>query len=201
MHGLILRTFQVFVQDTYGPEAWEAIAARADMDGGQFEAMLNYDADTFERVIAATEVQFNKTRDMLLEDVGTYLVSHPNCEGLRRLLRFGGVDYIDFLHSLDDLPDRARLAVADLELPDLELHDGAQNRYQLTVGDGLPGFGFVLVGVLRAMADDYGALVLLDTEPSVDGCQEVEITLIEADFAQGRQFDLGGPGLRREGAA
>ncbi len=60
---------------------------------------------------------------MLLEDLGTYLVSHPNVQGLRRLLRFGGAGFIDFLHSLDELHDRARLAVPDLDLPQLELRD------------------------------------------------------------------------------
>jgi len=190
MHGLILRTFQVFVQDTYGAEAWAGIVTRSDLDTPDFEAMLNYAPETFDTVIAATEAELEKPRDLFLEDVGTYLVSHPNSEGLRRLLRFGGVDYIEFLHSLDDLPDRARLAVADLVLPDLELRDFGQNVFHLNVGDGLPGFGCVMVGVLRALADDYGALVLLDAAPAHQGHQTVEITLIESAFAEGREFEL-----------
>ncbi len=194
MHGLILRTFQVFVQDTYGPDTWLAIAGRTDLEVPDFEAMLNYDPETFDRLITATEAELEKPCDAFLEDVGTYLVSHPNSEGLRRLLRFGGVDYIEFLHSLDDLPDRARLAVADLELPDLELRDFGGNEFHLNVGDGLPGFGCVMVGVLRAMADDYGALVLLDAAPARRGLQSVEITLIETAFAEGRDFELAAGG-------
>ena len=92
MHGLILRTFQVFVQDTYGPEAWQNIVTCADLEAPDFEAMLNYDPKTFDQVVAATETTLDRPRDAFLEDVGTYLVSHPNSEGLRRLLRFGGVD-------------------------------------------------------------------------------------------------------------
>ncbi len=196
MHGLILRTFQVFVQDTYGQSAWEAITAHAQFEAGDFEAMLNYPPETFDAIIAATETRLGKSSDLFLEDVGTYLVSHPNSEGLRRLLRFGGVDYIEFLHSLDDLPDRARLAVADLVLPDLELRDMGQNTFRLTVGEGLPGFGFVMVGVLRAMADDYGALVLMDAERPGAGGQEVEITLVETAFSAGRSFDLAAGGTQ-----
>ncbi|MEQ5871267.1 heme NO-binding domain-containing protein [Sagittula sp. NFXS13] len=201
MHGLILRTFQVFVQDTYGPEAWLDISGRANLEIVDFEAMLIYPPETYDAVITASEDVMHKPRDVFLEDVGTYLVSHPNSEGLRRLLRFGGVDYIDFMHSLDDLPDRARLVVADLNLPSLEMHDDGQNQYRLLVGPGLPGFGYVMVGVLRAIADDYGALVLLDSRAETAAeVQVVEISLFETAFAEGREFDLAGRTPLRGGA-
>ncbi|SMX49305.1 heme NO-binding domain-containing protein [Maliponia aquimaris] len=190
MHGLILRTFQVFVEDTYGPAVWSDIAQRANLEVPDFEAMLNYDAQTYTALIGATERQLNKPAETIWEDVGTYLVSHPNSEGLRRLLRFGGVDFIEFLHSLDDLPDRTRLAVADLVLPDLELSETGANRFRLRVGVGLPGFGYVMMGVLRAMADDYGALALLDAESGQRGEQVLEITVIETAYAEGREFEL-----------
>jgi hypothetical protein len=194
MHGLILRTFQVFVQDTYGPAAWSRIAGAAVPEAGDFEAMLNYPPEVFTALLAASEAVLARPPEAFLEDVGTYLVSHPNSEGLRRLLRFGGVDFIEFLHSLEDLPDRARLAVADLELPDLDLLDGAQNSFHLQVGAGLPGFGHVMVGVLRAMADDYGALVLMDCSGDAAGRQIIEISLIETAYAEGRQFALAASG-------
>lgn len=190
MHGLILRTFEVFVEDTYGPSVWSEITQRAGLDVPVFEAMLNYDPDIYSGLIAASEAQLHKPAEAIWEDVGTYLVSHPNSEGLRRLLRFGGVDFIEFLHSLDDLPDRTRLAVADLALPDLELSDEGQYQFRLRVGEGVPGFGYVMMGVLRAMADDYGALALLDTEVGHRGGQVVEITVIETAYAEGRDFEL-----------
>lgn len=195
MHGLILKTFQVFVQDTYGTEAWTSVAQAADLEFAEFEAMLSYAPDVYDTLIAATEQVMHKPREVFLEDVGTYLVSHPNSEGLRRLLRFGGVDYIEFLHSLDDLPDRARLVVADLPLPDLQLHDDGKNQFRLVVGAGLAGFGYVMVGVLRALADDYGALVMLDTAPPHDsGHQVVDISLFETAFSEGREFALASGG-------
>ena len=133
-----------------------------------------------------------RDRAGMLEDLGTYLVSHPRTEALRRLLRFGGVTYVDFLHSLDDLPDRARLAVADLQLPALELREHASGRFSLACGPGMPGFGSVMTGILRAMADDYGALATIERErASADGAEVIAITLVETAFAAGRRFDLG----------
>ena len=49
----------------------------------------------------------------MMEDLGTYLIMNPSFPAVRRLLRFSGVTFLDFLHSLDDLPDRVRLAVPD----------------------------------------------------------------------------------------
>ncbi|BBU57757.1 hypothetical protein KU6B_40220 [Mameliella alba] len=190
MHGLILRTFQVFVEDTYGPGIWADIAEKAGLEVPDFEAMLNYAPETYSALIGAAETVLDKPAEAIWEDVGTYLVSHPNSEGLRRLLRFGGVDFIEFLHSLDDLPDRSRLVVADLVLPDLELTDNGNTQFKLRVGGGLPGFGYVMMGVLRAMADDYGALVLLDTESGHRGEQYLMVTVIETAYAEGREFEL-----------
>lgn len=191
MHGLILKTLQVFVQDTYGAEVWRNIAAHASLESPDLEAMLNYDKRVFKELVAAASAVLDKPSEAFLEDIGTYLVSHPTCEALRRLLRFGGVDFIEFLHSLDDLPDRARLVVADLGLPDLELRDHAVNQFQLKITGDLPGFVHVMTGLLRAMADDYGALALLDPSSEGAGCmQMIDITVVETAFAEGRDFEL-----------
>ncbi len=48
-----------------------------------------------------------------------------------------------------------------------------------------------MVGILRAMADDYGALVTLDHRGLRQEREEIEITLVEAAFAEGRSFALG----------
>ena len=42
------------------------------------------------------------------------------------------------------------------------------------------------------MADDYGALVLLDHEGTRDGTELIRISLLDSDFAQGRDFSLSG---------
>ncbi len=191
MHGLILRTLQIFTQDTYGYDTWSAIASEAGLENPDFEAMLHYDPAVLEAVLRAAETILNKPNEAFLEDVGTYLVSHPNCEGLRRLLRFGGVDFIEFLHSLDDLPDRARLAVADFTLPDVELRDHAGDSFELRLSGHLPGFGHVMVGLLRAMADDYGALALFEHCGAQGEVELITITLVETAYAEGRDFKLG----------
>ena len=191
MHGLINWAIQSFVRNTYGQARWQRVTDAAELGFSDFEAMLIYEDAQTDRVLVALSNELERPRDEILEDLGTYLVSHPQMEALRRLLRFGGVTYVEFLHSLDDLPDRARLAVSDLDLPPLELREHATGQFSLTCQAGMDGFACVLMGILRAMADDYGALVMLEHNGTSQQGEVIAITLIETSFAEGRSFDLG----------
>jgi len=192
MHGLINRSIQGFLRDTYGAATWIRVAQEARLAFDNFEAMLVYDPALTEAVLAAAAKVLNRPRDSVMEDLGTYLVSHPNTEALRRLLRFGGVTFEDFLHSLEDLPERARLALPDLDLPSLDLIELGPGEFCLHVAAPFGGVGLVLVGLLRAMADDYGALVLLDRTDDGPGVEQISINLLDHSHSKGRKFDLAG---------
>ena len=194
MHGLINRSIERFVRDTYGRETWIGLTQRLDLGFTEFESMLTYDIDVTVDLLDDLARELDKPVTDILEDIGTYLVSHPNCEAIRRLLRFGGVTFPEFLHSLDDLPARTQLAVSDLELPSLELREFGTDFFCLTVHTEqvrMPGFGHVVMGLLRAMADDYGALVFLEHKGGRDGREIIDVRLLETAFASGREFELG----------
>jgi len=194
MHGLVNRALERFTRDSYGDGLWQEVMSGLDLGYGEFEPLMRYDPEVTERVLMALGTRLGRARTDLLEDVGTYLVSHPKVEPIRRLLRFSGVDFADFLHSLEDLPDRARLAVADLDLPPICLHADGAGLYRLEVGlrdRGGLRFGPVVMGVLRAMADDYGALVFLEHRGVTGKAELIEVRLLDEGFASGRAFDLG----------
>jgi hypothetical protein len=200
MYGLVNRAIERFVRDTYGRDVWIETVRRLDLGFTEFESMMTYDPEITEQVLAAVGARLDRGRDDLLEDIGIYLVSNPATEALRRLMRFSGVDYVDFLHSLDDLPERARLAVADLDLPALELRDQGVGVYRLHVGlperHGLR-LGPVVMGLLRAMADDYGALALVEHQGTDGGYEIIEVRLLDEGFASGRAFVMGAGGQAR----
>ncbi|MEX0282144.1 MAG: heme NO-binding domain-containing protein [Arenibacterium sp.] len=191
MHGLVIKSLEAFFRATYGEQRWLKVMENSAFEFSEFEALQTYDESGCLDVLELVSKDLGQSQGEVLEDVGTFLVSHSQCERLRRLLRFGGETYVEFLHSMDDLRDRARLAVEDLNLPPIELREHTSGLYSLTCMPGIPGFGSVLLGVLRAMADDYGALVMLDHRGRRDGCEVISIALIETAFAEGRSFDLG----------
>jgi hypothetical protein len=190
MHGLINRSIQCFLRDTHGAAVWSRLVQEAGLAFDSFEPMLTYDPVLTDAVIDAAARVLDRPRDCLMEDLGTYLVSHPNVEALRRLLRFGGVNFTDFLHSLEDLPGRGRLALPDLDLPSLHLLDHGGDIFTLSCHSPIRGVGHVMIGLLRAMADDYGALVFLNHESTTPEAEVISIHVIEAAFATGRRFDL-----------
>lgn len=191
MHGVVNKAIECFLRDTYTTAVWEDVCSASRFGAASFEAMLVYDPDVTERVIEAAVARIGKPRDALLEDLGIYLVSHPRYEALRRLLRFAGVTFEDFVLSIDELPGRARLALPDLDVVPIRLHTLGPGRYELCCGPGWPGFGHVLAGGLRAMADDYGALVTMSLlSETEDGHSCLELTLHENHHSRGRSFEL-----------
>ena len=203
MHGLVNKAFQNFIGDSFGATAWREVSQRSGIaqllgpDG--FEAMQRYDDSLTESVIDAAVTLLRRPRDSLLEDLGTYLVSTEKMDPVRRLLRFGGVSFTDFLYSLDDLQGRSHLAVPDLALPHLQLDEAGPDRFMLTCSAGMAGFGYVMVGILRALADDYGALVVLEHRGVVtsnwpDGTSSViewiRIEVHDPAYQAGKRFDL-----------
>ncbi|SIT12268.1 Haem-NO-binding [Roseivivax lentus] len=190
MHGLINATLQFFVEDNYGADRWAAVARRAGLKTAMFETMLVYEDTVTNAVVRAIAQEFARPPEAVLEDVGIYLVTHPKRQALRRLLRFSGTDFRDFLYALDDLPDRMRLAVPDLRLPSIAVSDLGGDRFEISCRSPFPGAGCVLMGLLRAMADDYGALVVLDHHADDAGCDVFRVTLVKEAFMPGRAFDL-----------
>lgn len=193
MHGLILRAMQSFLRDIWGAGFWQAVATDLRLPAQGFEAMLTYDPALGTAVLDRAAARLSRSRESLLEDMGTYLVSHPRRDGVRRLLRFGGAGFPDFVHSLTHLPGRVRLAVPDLHLPTLRVEMRGPDCFCVTVADGddltLP-LASLLVGLIRAMADDYGALVLIEPEAEA---AVIRIDLLDGHHAQARDFTLAAP--------
>ena len=141
MHGLINRAIQDFVRDSFGDATWAKVARQAGLEPPSFEPMLSYDDQITEQVIAASSGILSRRPSDVLEDIGHYLVTHERLAPLRRLLRFGGVDFVDFLHTLDDLPDWARLAVDDLILPPITLIEESPGAWRLELRGAPRGAG------------------------------------------------------------
>ena len=196
MYGLLLRSLQGYLRATFGVAVWARVLRSAGLPPDGFEPMLPYDAAILAQVLTAAEAALDRPVESLLEDLGTFLVADPGHQALRRLLRFGGGNFAEFLMSLEELPDRARLAMPDLVLPQIRLTETGPGLYRMALAQSLPALFPIMLGALRAMADDYGALVLIDSEPSGVGTasagegRQLSVHILEAAHGAGRGFSL-----------
>tara|TARA_R110002096_G_scaffold7102_4_gene31497 strand:- start:20623 stop:21204 length:582 start_codon:yes stop_codon:yes gene_type:complete len=164
MHGIINRGLQNFVLNIYGNDVWEDVCADAGVTYNNFETMLTYDDIITEQVLDAIGGAVNRTRSDILEDFGTFIVSEHCSASVRKLLRLGGETFVEFLHSLEDVYDRVQIAIPDLETPTMRLKVKSKQEYVLRYEFYKCGYGAVFLGLLRAMADDYGSLVTINHE-------------------------------------
>jgi hypothetical protein len=189
MDALLLRSLQGYVRDTFGASVWQAACRRAEVTTETFEPMLRYDPGTADRVAQSAADVLGRPVETIWEDMGTYLVTNPGHEGVRRLLRFGGTNFADFLLSLEEMPGRARLALPDLRFPEMTLTELGCDRFEIRCLSRIRSIPRVLVGILTAMADDYGTLCLIEADESA----RISVRILDSRHAEGRRFDLARP--------
>lgn len=178
------------MRGTYGDEFWSNVVHDLKLGFSHFEPMFRYEPKLTENIVDRAAGRLGKTRDALLEDFGTFLIVDKRSDRVRRLLRFGGVTFTEFLHSLEDLPGRARLAVPEIDMPEIELDELPDGQFVLSVCHSIPGFGHVILGSLRALADDYGTLALLEHDGRDGETETISVQLLDVAYAEGRRFDL-----------
>ncbi|WP_375261509.1 heme NO-binding domain-containing protein [Palleronia sp.] len=190
MNGLTARALQSFVRRTYGDEVWAAVLADSQVNVASFELMLNYPPVTSERVLASAAAHLARAPEEVLEDLGIFLVSHPDMQPLCRLLRFGGTDFANFVQSMGDLPERARMVLPHATLPPISPVNEGGGRWTIFCGREPRGMVHVIRGAVCAMADDYGALVTVELGPDDGSDHRLDVAILSDHFSEGRAFDL-----------
>ena len=193
MEGLVCRALENFVTDLHGAEVWSAAIGAAGIRlPGPSESWVvpNRHAPALCRAAADLTGQ---PPEELAADLGVWLVTAPATAPIRRLLRFGGHDFAEFLMSLEELSGRAALAVPAFMLPDVSVEFDAGGVATIDVGRGMPYYPALLEGVVRAMADDYGVLAWAERAPAPpDARTQLTVRLHDPAFAKARRFALSG---------
>lgn len=193
VHGVVNKALERFTIDTYGFGLWQKVVSACPHAVAFYEAMLCYpDQDSYALLNQLSRI-LNKPNADILEDMGTYLVVHRNQDGVRRLLRFGGVDFRDFLFSLNEFNARIDLIMPDLNLPQIGVVCGAKNQISIRLAPSWSEFIYLCIGILHAMADDYGALIRL-AHFADTGSAVIQITLVDDRFAVAQGFKLAARG-------
>lgn len=182
MYRLMNRAIEGFVQRAYGPPCWHAVAERIGLTAAGFQPFRDYPLAITQELTNAVATVLDKPPAEVIEDVGAWLA---RVEGMRRLLRFSGSDFSDFVLSLEELPGRIRMILPDLAAPDVSVSVHGPQAYRITLAGDDWLWRALIAGLLRAMSDDYGALALI-----VDEGDAILVDVSDASFGDGRGFDL-----------
>lgn len=184
MQQLVVRAVEEFLRQTYGDDLWLRVAGNPGDDdrlalmGGAFTSR----GVSVRNLVTSAAAELGKTAQELLEDGGAWLAGR---EAICRLLRFSGHDFRDFILSLEELPGRVHFVVPDLGVPEINVSVCEQGVFWLTLPEDSLGWPSILGGIIRAMADDYGALGVVTVEGNV-----VTVGIPDDDFSAGREFSL-----------
>ncbi len=193
MHRLVIRAVEEFLCDTYGDAVWGQVLAGCEAESADRQASpetLSVSRDRAERLIPMAASRLDKPVAELLEDMGAWLARR---EPIRRLMRFSGRDFEDFVISLEELPGRARFVMPDLRMPRIDVVHEPGRTLRLVLAPSAMGWTSLFAGLVRVMADDYGALSVIEVEGSC-----VIVSISDDAFAAPREFRLG-QALPREG--
>jgi hypothetical protein len=195
MHGMICKTLEMFLRSQHGEEAWSAIRRAAGVQEERLEALHGYPDAMLRDLLVSTRSRLQLPIHAILDDIATWLCVHPPLEPVRRLIRFSGPTFVDLLWSLEELPDRAALAVPDLAMPLCRVREPRPGSFAIEVEWHHPCAGAFISGLLRTMADDYGTLVRVDWGGRMrDGdrfVERLEVELVMMGHGAARPFALG----------
>ena len=182
MHGLINRSFELFLRDCYGDRTWERVARHSKVDPrGFFLLQSSSDSITATLVDEASKV-LKKPSGELVEDLGGWLTRR---EPIRRLLRFSGRDFSEFVDMLGDFPNRVVMIIPSLKAPRIVVTMRSAQHYEVVVDSDTDIWPVLLAGILRGMADDYGALAVITVTR-----QGLNVDVAMTGFSLMRPFEL-----------
>lgn len=182
MHGLVNRCIESFLRSGYGDVIWKNIASEAGVHSDGFLTWGDCPDSISRSIVNASARQLDKSVDELLEDIGAWISRQ---EQIRRLLRFSGANFEEFVESLRELSGRIKLIIPDLDLPGFVILSDNPGSYRIVADTHFLGLMRVLAGMIRAMADDYGSLALISV---MRNC--IDINIVVPDHSQKRRFDL-----------
>lgn len=182
MHGLINRSFELFLRDCYGDRTWERVARQSKVDPRGFFLLQKTSEKVSDTMVAASATILKKAQGELVEDLGGWLTQR---EPIRRLLRFSGRDFSEFVESLGEFPRRAQMVIQSLKVPRIVVTMQTEQSYEVAIEGSGEIWPMLLAGVLRGMADDYGALAVI----TVQG-RDLRVDIAMTEFSSMRPFAL-----------
>ena len=131
MYGLVNKAIEQMVCRAHGPEIWERIKAKAQVESEGFISNQPYPDETTYRLVAAASDTLGAPADEILRAFGEHWVLHTALESYGPMMRATGKTLREFLQKLPHLHTRVELIYPELKPPQFSCHEVRNNELDL----------------------------------------------------------------------
>jgi len=178
MLGLVNRSLVEFVGEFHGEAGVAQLHRELPELPSRFEALVDYPIHQTAGLISFVARLRDVEHSTILDDLGTYSVIRLWDARLRDCLLSCGKDFNDFLRNLPIVIGSISRIEPRIRVGDLQIEEKAASRFLVHVADQMGLLGDVLQGVLRTIADEFGALTLIERS-SKKGAVRISINVFD----------------------
>ena len=187
MLGLVNRGLRAFVMKYHGRSAWQRLVASDPPLPSDFEVLMDYPADMTHALVAKIADLRSISQPDVLEDLGTFVVTSFWDARLRDLLLSCGGDFSEFMENLPHILSGVAKVNRVYGNWRISIEQRSRDQFELRYHGSLGAVSSLVIGLFRALADQYGALVTCSHRRSINDVEPMEAFVI-------RIFDKGETG-------
>ena len=179
MYGLVNKAVEEMVKRGFGPEAWEQVKAKANVEEAVFISNEPYpDELTFRLVHAASEVTGIKPDDILFS-FGEHWITHTSRHGYGALMDAGGKSLPEFLINLPHFHTRIAMIFPKLRPPEFKADNVKPNSLELHYFSERSGLTPFVHGLLSGLGKKFDKKLTSHLQQSKSLGADHDIFLVE----------------------
>ena len=170
MYGMVNEGIRTYIVEHAGAETWGEIAAKAGLDGEDFETMLAYDDDITYRLVGATSEVMGLEPKVVLEAFGEFWIDFSSSTAIGRLLNFHGESFVEQLDGLNEMHAKIKLSMPHLNPPAFDVEEQLDGAFRVHYRSDRDGLQPMVIGLLKGLALANGEEIEIDlTQSRLDG--------------------------------
>lgn len=153
MYGMVNKAVQDLIVSHHGEEVWLRVREAAEVEDEVFMSNQQYPDEVTYRLVGAVSQVLNIPAAEVLEQFGKHWVLVTARRGYGQLLKLGGRTLKEFLVNLPNLHTRIAMMFQDLQPPEFECSDVAEDGMRLHYRSHRPGLAPFVQGLLMGLSE------------------------------------------------
>jgi hypothetical protein len=156
LYGLINKAVQEYVTNHVGPDGWDRVCRRCDLQDPFFVPFQQYPDELTYSLVGAASEEMGQSAESLLHGIGEYWSRFTAQEGYGHLLEFAGDDFASVISRLNDLHARLSVTMPELRPPSFDFARKEDGTLVVRYYSERLGLSPLVVGLLRGLAGRFG---------------------------------------------